>query len=78
MKTSQNHHTLSFTYAVYNRQALSLLKQIFPYLLTYKKRRAELILKDYIRLTQRNGKYTEQMRLERESFEKGVLGITAK
>ncbi len=77
-KTSQSHHTPSFTYAIYNRQALTLLEQITPYLLTYKKHRAELILKDYIRLTPRNGKYTEEARIERELFEKKVLNIIPK
>ena len=76
-KTSQSHHTPSFTYAVYNRQALNLLEQIYQYLLTYKKRRAELILKDYIRLTPRNGKYTQQMKLDRERFEIEVMTIAA-
>lgn len=72
-KTTQSHHTPSFTYAIYNRQALSLLEQISEYLMTYKKRRTELILQNYIKLTPRNGKYTEQMKLEREIFEKEVL-----
>lgn len=72
-KTTQSHHSPSYTYAIYNRQALSLLAQISEYLLTYKKQRTELILQNYIRLTPRNGKYTEQMKLEREAFETAVL-----
>lgn len=37
----------SFTFALYNRQALSLLEQIHIYLRTYKAERATLILRDY-------------------------------
>lgn len=69
-------HTPSFTYAVYNRQALALLEQIEPYLRTYKRERAHLILRDYLRLTPRNGKYTAAMRREREAFEREVQSIT--
>ncbi|MCW9088029.1 MAG: LAGLIDADG family homing endonuclease [Gammaproteobacteria bacterium] len=64
-RTTRAHHTPSFTYALYNRQALNLLAQIHPYLKTYKVRRARLILSDYLSLTPRNGKYTDQLRLAR-------------
>lgn len=74
-KTTQVHHTPSFTYAVHNRQALSLLEQIFPYLLTYKKQRAVMILEHYVRLTPRNGKYTASQHSEREAFEMACLAI---
>ena len=50
-RTTKACHTPSYTYAIYNRQALSLLIQIQPYLQTYKARRAELIIRDYIALT---------------------------
>ncbi len=68
-------HTPSFTYAIYNRQALNLLSEIHPYLRTYKRRRAALILRDYIRLTPRNGKYPESVKLARDDFEAAVLAI---
>lgn len=58
-RTTRPHHTLIFTYALYNRQALNLLKQIQPYLRTYKSERSALMLRDYLNLTQRIGKYTE-------------------
>lgn len=74
-RTSQKHHTPSFTYAVYNRQALYLLEQVYTYLKTYKLRRAELILRDYLELTPRNGKYTELQKLARTRFEAAVLAI---
>ncbi|MCW8828592.1 MAG: LAGLIDADG family homing endonuclease [Gammaproteobacteria bacterium] len=74
-RTTRAHHTPSFTYALYNRQAFNLLAQIHPYLKTYKVRRARLILSDYLSLTPRNGKYTDQLRLAREKFETTVLAI---
>lgn len=76
-RTARAHHTPSFTYAVCNRQALDLLCQVRPYLRTYKAHRADLILRNYIDLTPRNGKYTEGLRLAREEFESAVLAITA-
>tara|TARA_R110001599_G_scaffold117812_2_gene286410 strand:+ start:802 stop:1074 length:273 start_codon:yes stop_codon:yes gene_type:complete len=74
-KTVKTHHSPSFTYAIYNRQALSLLEQIFPYLRTYKKYRSQLILKDYLRLTPRNGKYSEDLRSAKQEFEIKLLNI---
>lgn len=67
-KVYKNNHTPSMTYAISNRQALDLLIQATPFLKTYKKERAELILKDYIRVTPRNGKYNEELIIEREKF----------
>ncbi|HCD05043.1 MULTISPECIES: LAGLIDADG family homing endonuclease [unclassified Methylophaga] len=74
-KTVKTHHSPSFTYAIYNRQALSLLEQISPYLQTYKKYRSRLILKDYLRLTPRNGKYNEDLRAAKQDFEFQLLNI---
>ena len=74
-RTSKPHHTPSFVYSIYNRQALSLLEQIIPYLRSYKLRRAQLILKDYISLTPRNGKYSEELLNKRKEFENTVLAI---
>ena len=67
-KIYKENHTPSMTYTISNRQALDLLTQITPYLQTYKKQRAQLILENYIRVTPRNGKYTESLALEREIF----------
>lgn len=67
-KTYKDNHTPSMTYTINNRQALDLLSQIEPYLKTYKKQRAEFILKNYIRVTPRNGKYNENLKVEREKF----------
>lgn len=76
-KTALKHHTPSFTFYTSNRQALGLIEQILPYLKSYKKKRAALLLKDYIRLTPRNGKYTPEMTEERKAFIKSVLAIKA-
>ena len=76
-RTSQSHHSPSFAYAVYNRQALELLRQILPYLISYKRKRAELILRDYLTVTPRNGKYTAELLLRKRAFEKEVLSIKA-
>ncbi len=74
-RTTRAHHTPSYTYAVYKRQALSLLKQIYRYLKTCKADRAALILRDYLGHTPRNGKYTALQRKERQRFEELVLAI---
>ncbi|WP_417509428.1 LAGLIDADG family homing endonuclease [Methylophaga sp.] len=74
-KTAQSHHTPSLTYAIYNRQALSLLKQITPYLRTYKRHRAEYILQHYLNVTPRNGKYSKELLDVRKQFEENVLNI---
>jgi len=70
-----SHHTPSFTYAVYNRQALCLLEQIHPYLRTYKAKRAALALRDYVRFTPRNGRYTPELLLARRRFEEELLAM---
>ncbi len=70
------HHLQSFTYAVYNRQALQVLEQVEQYLLSYKVHRCRLILRDYLNVTPRNGKYSEAMLTRRRQFEEKVLSIT--
>ena len=64
---------IRYQYAIYNRQALTVLEQIVPYLRSYKVKRAHIILENYIALTPRNGKYTDKMLLQRKEFEKLVL-----
>lgn len=64
----KDHHRIGLTYAVTNRQALDLLKQIQPYLHSYKADRVALVLQEYLRLTLRNGKYTPAIIQERENF----------
>lgn len=74
-RSTRQHHSPAFTFAVYNRQALRILEQIHPYLRTYKAKRSALILRDYLALTPRNGKYTEAQQRERGRFEETVLAI---
>lgn len=74
-RTASSKHTPSYTYAIYNRQALNLLEQIAVYLRTYKVARADLILRDYVTLTPRNGRYPETLLKERKHFENAVLNI---
>ena len=76
-RASKSHHTHSYAYAVYNRQALSLLEQTLPYLKSYKHDRATLILKDYLTVTPRNGKYTAEILARKKVFEQTVLSIKA-
>ena len=60
--------TPSYAYQAYSQQALDILDQVVPYLMTYKKKRAELVLRDYKRLTPRNGKYSMGVLGQREKF----------
>jgi hypothetical protein len=76
-RTSKSIHSRSYTYAVYNRQALDLLREVLQWLKSYKRERAELILQDYLRLTPRNGKYTKELRNHRQEFVRRVLMIKA-
>ncbi len=74
-RTAAANHTPSLTYAVWNRQALSLLEQIEPHLRSYKGQRAQLIIADYVRLTPRNGKYGAGAKEARDAFAHKVLEI---
>jgi hypothetical protein len=76
-RTSRTHHTPSYAYTLCNRQALALLAQIEPHLLSYKRERAQVALADYVRLTPRNAKYTDAMRAERLVFESTLLSLVS-
>jgi hypothetical protein len=75
-RTTSEKHTPSFCYAISSRQALTLLKQLLPYLQSYKRERAALALEHYEALTPRNGKYTAAALEQRRGFEDAVLAIT--
>ncbi len=75
MAKARSHHARSFTYQVASRQALDLLRQLNPHLKTYKARRAELVLDDYLRLTPGNGRYTPEIAASRLEFEARLLAI---
>lgn len=64
-RISNSNHTPS---AIDNRHALDLLRQIAPYLRTYKAERAKLVLAHYLRLTPRNGKYSPSQKKEHGAF----------
>ncbi len=74
-RTYSDRHTPSFAYSVTNRQALELLRQVAPYLRTYKAQRTTLILSHYLRLTPRNGKYSPVLAAERQEFIGSVMAI---
>ena len=66
---AKDHHTPSFVFAIYSRQALELLRQVAPYLRTHKRARAELLLARYLLVTPRNGRYTAELLAARAAFE---------
>ena len=74
-RISRSHHTPSFVFVVYSRQALALLQQITPFLRTHKRKRAELLLKSYLTLTPRNGRYTAELAAARTAFEEQFFAI---
>ncbi len=74
-KVYNKNHRQGFTYRVVSREAMMLLKQITPYLLTYKKKRAKMVIKSLERLTLRNGKYTPKMLKEKRKFVEKFMGL---
>jgi hypothetical protein len=64
-----SHHAPGLTYVVANRQALDVLQQVTPYLKSYKRERADMVLRSYTALTPRNGKYTPAITTARRKFE---------
>lgn len=69
----------SQAYGLYwsNRQALEIVRMTSPFLRTYKRKRAILVLKDYLMLTPRNGKYSPLLLNRREKFVQRFFLITA-
>jgi hypothetical protein len=76
-KRYKSHHSKSYTYAIYSRQAPDLLEQIVEFLRGYKKQRSQLALDKYIEVTPRNGKYSDEMKSRREQFVENFFDITA-
>ena len=68
-------HAPSFCYYFTSRQALALLRQVIPYLRSYKLKRARLALDEYVSVTPRNGKYTTSLFAQRLEFERKFLAI---
>lgn len=67
-KISNPKHAQGYTYQLTSRQAIELLEQIYSYLHTYKKDRANLVLEKYKKLTPRNGKYSKEVLEKKEKF----------
>lgn len=75
-KTYKPTHSPSWNWKIERRRAIAVLEEVTPYLHEPKKKaRAELILKDYTRLTPRNGKYTDEMRAAKHKFEDEFFAI---
>jgi hypothetical protein len=68
-------HTPSYCYCVSSRQALALLQQVAPFMLSYKRKRAEMALASYESLTPRNGKYSQDSLVRRMMFEQEFMAI---
>ena len=73
---SASHHAPGLTYAIANRQALEVLAQVAPYLRSYKRLRAELVLLHYVALTPRNGKYDAATLAARRQFEEAFAQLS--
>lgn len=67
-RSYKSHHRPAYTYSIWNRQALTVLRQVAPYLRTYKSRRARIAIVQYVSVTPRNGKYNDGLRKKREGF----------
>lgn len=72
---AKTNHSVAYTYALYNQQALVLLRQVVPCMLTYKAGRGKLALKSYSEVTPRNGKYTPAQIHKRKIFVRTLMGI---
>ncbi|MBU3942866.1 LAGLIDADG family homing endonuclease [Patescibacteria group bacterium] len=72
---SSKNHLISYAYQINSQQALDVIIQIYPYLLTYKKERAGLVLKEYKKVTPRNGKYNKIILKKKEAFVKKFFSI---
>lgn len=77
-RVSQAHHAPGLTFSISNRQALALLSQIQPYLRSHKHERGALVLKHYLSLTPRNGKYNPELLAARRTFEEQFLKVTTR
>lgn len=66
---------ISYTFQLTSQQALDLTAQIYPHLRTYKKGRAKLALKEYKKVTPRNGKYSLRVLKRKRGFVKKFFAI---
>lgn len=69
-------HKDSFTLNIKYNQAISLLKEIVDYLvLTRKRKRAELILEEYKKVTPRNGRYSAELLVKKKQFYERLISL---
>lgn len=69
-------HKDCYNYFLRRNDAISLLIDIHPYLvIDVKRKRSKLILKKYRLLTPKNGRYTEEMLVDKEEFYNEFIGI---
>lgn len=76
-KKRKEHHNNSYAWTLRNNAALALMKATLPWLLI-KNQRAKLILKDYKRLTPRNGRYTKEQLEQKMLLAKKVHLLNAR
>jgi hypothetical protein len=76
-KAADDRHATAYAWATYNRQALTLVEQVHPFLQSYKKYRAKMILHNYLSLTPRNGKYSQELLRRKRLFEIEFLKLKA-
>lgn len=76
-RTTSPKHAPSFTYSISNRQALTLLRQVAPFLRSYKRIRAGMAVDHYMSVTPRNGRYNPAQDAARTQFEIDFLAVKA-
>jgi hypothetical protein len=76
-RTVSPRHAPSFTYSISNRQALALLRQVVPFLRSYKRIRASMAVDRYVSVTPRNGRYSRAQDAARTQFEADFLAVKA-
>ncbi|MBE6054875.1 MAG: hypothetical protein E7212_13425 [Clostridium sartagoforme] len=69
-------HKDCYSYVLRRNDAIYLIKEIYPYLIIdAKRKRAELILRNYKALTPRNGRYSLEMLEAKENFYNEFIDI---
>lgn len=69
-------HKDCYSYVLRRNNAISLLNDIYPYLIIRsKKKRAELIINTYKSITPRNGYYTKEILIAKENFYNEFISI---
>lgn len=76
-KKSQDHHSQAYSWRAGSAyKVIEILETILPYLQCPSKiGRARLVVENWRRVTPKNGKYTEEMKIEKREFEEKFLEI---